>query len=192
MALWGGVGEPMAEPRVEVHCPICHRLEAWAEGEAGVRVVTPGGARRPAEGPERAVWEVLEASVAAGGPRVVGTCDACGGPLVAEAATSVPRAAYVLGLPGGALTLTEAGELHGPDGPLSAAQGHDRVQAATPPSPWLQRLAPGRSLFQAALLTSVLGPLSVLLLAVLALSIFMRPAAGEWLKVGAAFLEALR
>jgi len=71
-----------------VRCTCCHRVERW--GGAAPEVVVAGGSRRPPRGPE---YEAFQAYAAwrrgASGP-LVGTCDACGQPLVLESGEAEP------------------------------------------------------------------------------------------------------
>lgn len=121
---------------------------------------------------------------------MVGPCPGCGQPLTAEEGADAPTAAYALEASG--VRLTEAGTIEGPDGVVSLDSARELVWAATEPAPWYREVRVGRSLFQAGVLLGLAGPLGAFLLAVLALSVFMHPAAEEWAKVGAAVWEALR
>ena len=171
----------------QVHCSVCHRLEEWTE--EGRRVLTEGGGRRPAGDPRGAAWDTIERAWAQG-RTIVGPCPACGQPLMGPA--HIPAAGWVLDFPGGALTVGDDQSVTGPQGPLSVEEARAYVLEQTAPPSWLRRVRPARSAAQAMMITSVLGPLTAFLLAVLVLSIFMRPAAGEWAKVGARLLEALQ
>jgi hypothetical protein len=109
-----------------VRCPSCHREERVRDGVR--EVVTEGGQRRPAGSPQVAALEILLASMGGALPPVVGTCPACGQPLVG----GEPRAAYAIPVPGGAITLGADGSLTGPAGPLVADAARDLVRRAWP------------------------------------------------------------
>lgn len=116
----------MSEP-VEARCPTCFRRERWlANGEHLVE--QEGGRRRAPEPAWLATWEALRAW-REGGPAVVGTCAACGQPLVSDSPGAPALAGWRLHTPGGELVLGEW--ITGPDGPLelAAADAFVRAQA---------------------------------------------------------------
>lgn len=171
------------EGEVEVACRSCHRLETWVAGTPP-EVRTVGGLRRPTIHPQRAAFEVIAASLRGEPVRVVGTCAACGQPLVAPAGSSIPSVPWSLALPGGGSLVVEPGAgLQGPSGPLSLDEAEALIDGAYPTG-WSWRGAGRRApvaLFQGTVLTLMLGPLLAFLLGVSVLSIFFRALAGQLL-----------
>lgn len=85
-----------------------------------MRVLQPGGTRRSELPPGLAHWRVVrDARAGTTGP-VVGRCDACGAPLVADDPTAPPLPEWVITTPAGALSVGE--QIIGPDGPITEAE----------------------------------------------------------------------
>lgn len=119
------------------------------------------------------------------------TCPQCAQPMVASAQAEVPRIDWELTLPSGFLKLGADRSLQSTRGPLTAGEARAWVSRELGPAPWWKPQRPMRSLFQAAVLTSVLGPMTAFLLAVIALSIFVGPALDEWSKAAQATMQSL-
>ncbi|MBX2803442.1 MAG: hypothetical protein KTR31_37525 [Myxococcales bacterium] len=162
---------------VDVACRSCHRLERWGSSDAP-EVLTPGGARRTAM-PVLAAWETVRACLEGEG-RVVGACEACAQPLVAPSSSALAPHPWPFDTPEGVLTFDGVGALSDAEGSVSIERADERIRRANPTLPFWKRVRPGRDLFQATVLTLMLGPLLVFVLALMSLSLFVRPAVKEW------------
>ncbi len=153
--------DPDAHTRVR--CATCFREERW-DG-ATVKVLQPGGARRPAVPAPLAAWDALRAGHAAG-KLARGRCR-CGQPLLDDGEAGHPPIGWSIPLPDGD-TLELPPGLEGVDLDTTTA--------------YLERLYPRRSrqpphlvLFQLATLTPVVaGIIGAWLLAAITLTMFLR------------------
>jgi hypothetical protein len=153
-----------------VRCSVCHREERWSDGH--VEVVLEGGVRQPALDPPRAAFETWAASLRGELGPVAGTCDACGQPLIADG--PVPDAApHRLALPVGGWLEIGPGGVRGPEGPVPLDEALAEVQRAFPDGFVLSRVRPGLALFQGSLLTFMLAPFVLWLLAIGAVVLFL-------------------
>ena len=117
----------------EVRCASCHRVERWQGSER--EVLIPGGSRRPARGPEWAAFSAYAAWRRGEGGPLVGTCDACGQPLVLQRGEAAP-CPFTVAHPDGDLVLgPEAVRCGDTDVALDDAEA--RIERAFPPfSQW--------------------------------------------------------
>lgn len=121
-------------------------------------MLAEGGARRPSVHPELAAWRVATSA------HVVGACPACGQPLVSDGQGE--RIPWTVRLPDGEAVTVQA------DGTV-ADRADERVRAAYPTGLQLADLRPGLALFQGSLLTLMLGPVVLWVLAVIAVVVFL-------------------
>lgn len=131
-------------------------------------MLAEGGSRRPTVHPELAAWRIVAASLDGAEGVVVGACPACGQPLVGAAGAE--RAPWTIHLPKGDPITVAA------DGTLAATtreQADLTIRAAYPTGFVLSDLAPGLALFQGSLLTLMLAPVLLWVLAVLSVFVFL-------------------
>lgn len=151
-----------------IRCHCCHRVERW-HGEAPpgraapdrVEVVVPGGERRPREAAPLTAWRLLR-RVRQGelGP-VVGACEACGQPLVANDTTFPPMDPWEIATPAGPLLVGR--EITGPDGPIGEVEAERWLEAQFPKAPWTEH-------FRGSLPLVMLLPLTAVVFVVFVLS----------------------
>lgn len=115
-------------------------------------MVVAGGHRKPEVHPELAAWEVVKAALAGDGPPVVGRCDACGQPMLADQAP-VPVARWEVQLPHGRI-LVEGEALTQDGAPTTVEAVSAKVDTA-----YRERFQPGQAVFSGTLLTVMSVPM---------------------------------
>ncbi len=151
---------------VEVRCPSCHRQERWQGGTR--EVVVEGGSRRPAGHPHLVAWNTLRAAIRGESGPVVGSCPGCEQPLVALGG-DLPWAMWTLTTPTGTVVVRE--------GKLPLGSTVDQLDAQLTEA-WGERfrlgeVRPGLALFQGGLMTLMLVPLVVWVMAALVVSLMI-------------------
>ncbi len=166
---------------IEGACRSCHRLEIWIGGVAA-EVRTEGGLRLPAVHPQRAAFAQVTSWLRGEPSRVVGTCSACGQPLVASASADLPGVGWQITLPVGTISVAADGTMQGPCGPVSLLEADELIERSYP-SGWSWRTwrtwRPLEAAFRGTVLTLMLGPVIALLIAIASLSIFFQALAGQ-------------
>ncbi len=165
---------------MEVRCPVCHRRERWS-ADGSREVLLEGGTRRPPSAPQRAAFDILAA--APKGEAVVGSCS-CGLPLVGpDDVLGWPQAEAVrLVLPEGELVATGHEVVRdgaAVDWSALTAAVHGRWPAVEPHDATLFERA-----FAGGLLTFMMVPIGLWLVAVFVVFVFYRQFATEGVPVG--------
>jgi hypothetical protein len=138
---------------IPVRCLTCHRAETWAH-DAAVGVTRPGGDRRPSVHPTLAAWRVLLRARRGEIGAVVGRCEACGQPLVAEQPGLQALLGWTLCTPDGDLVVGRT--LEGPRGPLRDDEADRWMEAQFKTR---SRIRPAMFLFQALLFSVLVVPM---------------------------------
>ncbi|MFT4624787.1 MAG: hypothetical protein ACI8PZ_003450 [Myxococcota bacterium] len=140
-------------------------MEQWESGERVVQV--EGGSRRPAVHPDLAAWHTVRGALAGDTGAVVAECPACAQPMVADEGGQWLD--WPLQTPDGAVMI-RAGTLPANH---SIAALDSALDAAWAERFDLRAVRPGRALFQGGLLTLILVPIALWVIAVGVVSLFL-------------------
>lgn len=117
-----------------------------------MEVRKPGGQRRPDPPAERVAWRVLLRSRRGEIGPVVGACEGCGQPMVADD-RSATHGLWRIRIPDGDVVVAE--QIRGPSGEVwSDDEAHQRIEAALH-----EPIRPIERLFEGALLTTMAVPI---------------------------------
>ncbi len=143
-------------------CPSCHRRERWEDNDRSVE--SPGGARLPTVHPELAAWRTVLAAYRGETEPVVAACSECHQPMIGPE----PAIPWTIRTPQGDLLV--AGDLSGPDGPMSEADADFWVEEQL-----REKLdaKPGLWLFQASVLSTMLVPMALWIFAIVCFFTFV-------------------
>jgi hypothetical protein len=156
----------------QVRCSVCHRQERWTDDDQVEAVVSEGGARRPSLAPERAAFETWVASLRGELGPIVGSCSACGQPLVADGSHEAAGPLRVELPSEGWLEIGSEG-VRGPEGPVPLDEALAEVRRAWPSGFVLSELRPGLAMFQGGLLTFMLAPFVLWLIGIGVVVLFL-------------------
>lgn len=148
-----------------VHCSCCHRSERWSGSEPVV--LLEGGQRKPSQNPHLAAWSTLRRSLSGELGPVVGSCEACGQPLISEDRDATIHS-WSFTLSDGEYIIN--GGIKSPSGPMEPEQFHQKMMTQFYEE---EEFEPAQTLFSMTVLLLMTAPIILWVLAGITVSMIL-------------------